>query len=91
MSTRSRAKEGLDGSIMNRRRIRTFNILPKKRIKIRRQEMTTLVTIDGGLEGANEDCLFDAAIMPILVPRRQDREVATTKVMVPLSSMRHDC
>ena len=53
--------------------------------------MTALVTIDGGLEGANEDRFFDAAIVPILVPRRQDREVATTKVMVLLSGMRHDC
>ena len=68
MTSRSRAEEGLYCRIMNRRRIRTFNVLLKKRIKVRRQEMTALVTIDRGLKGTNEDRFLDATFVPILVP-----------------------
>ena len=91
MTTRSCAEEGFYSCIMNRRRIRTLHTLLKKRVKVRRQDMTALVTIDGGLKGTNEYRFLDATFVPILVPRRQDRKVATTKVMVLLSSVRHDC
>ena len=66
-------------------------MLLKKRVKVRRQEMTALVTVDGGLEGPNENSLLHAAIVPVLVTRRQDREVTTTKMVVFFPGVRHDC
>ena len=69
---------------------RTLNGLLKERIVIRRQRMATLIAIDGRLERANKNRLFDATIMPILIARGKNRKVRAPEMMVVVTGMRHD-
>ena len=66
---------------------RTLNVLLKERIVIRRQRMATLIAIDGRLERANKNRLFDATIMPILIARGKNRKVSAPEVVVVVTGM----
>ena len=66
-------------------------MLLKKRIEVRRQVVAALVAVDGGLKGADKDRLLHTTIVPVLVARGQNREVATANMMIRLPSMRQNC